>query len=231
MILNHNQNYYGVTLFINHILADGGTYLKLLEHLSQAYENPEYVAKSEPLFTIYFNKIDDFMVASFKKLSWKDKLLSSTSSIVFILNGFFQNQNNWSYLECILTKEKLDLIKEKNQNLPNEESSYSTNDTLFEFLSVIAIKIFIFPCNLKYRNFGIPKNYLGNADAFVSDLTKPENNYMLKHTDVRKSVNQLPQMYSFIPTFNSKYMADNSWVKLQNYLPGFSGKLIRQKFF
>jgi len=67
---------------------------KLLEHLSQAYEDPEYVAKSKPLFTIDFNKIDDFMAASLKKLSWKDQLLSSISFIVFILNCFFQNQNN-----------------------------------------------------------------------------------------------------------------------------------------
>ncbi len=131
VILNHNQNYYGVTLFMNHILADGGTYFKLLEHLSQAYEDSEYVAKSEPLFKIDFNNIDNFMAASFKKLSWKDQLLSSTSFIVFILNSFLQNKNNWSSLECILTKEKLDLIKGKNQNLSNEESAYSTNDALF----------------------------------------------------------------------------------------------------
>ncbi|MGD1806679.1 hypothetical protein ACP6PL_14730 [Dapis sp. BLCC M126] len=231
VILNHNQNYYGVTIFINHILADGGTYFKLLEYLSQAYEDPEYVAKSEPLFTIHFNKIDDFIEASFKQLSWKDKLLSSTSFLVFILKDFFQNKNNWSYLECILTKENLNSIKEKNKNLSQEESAYSTNDALFEFLSVVPIKRFIFPCNLRYRNVGIPENYLGNAEAFVSDLTKPENNYMLKHTDVRKSINQLPGIYSFLPTFNSKYMFHNSWVKLQNYLPGFGGKLIRQKLF
>ncbi|MGD1703647.1 hypothetical protein [Dapis sp. BLCC M229] len=231
VILNHNQNYYGVTLFVNHFIVDGGTYFLLLEYLSQAYEDPEYVAKSEPLFTIDFHKIDDFMAASFKKLSWKDKLLSSTSFIVFVLNGFFQNKNNWSSLECILTKEKLDLIKWKNKNLSNEEIAYSTNDALFEFLSVIPIKRFIFPCNLRYRNVGIPENYLGNAEAVVSDLTKPENNYMLKHTDVRKSVNQLPGIYSFVPTFNSKYMGHNSWVKLQNYLPGFGEKLILQKFF
>ena len=72
---------------------------------------------------------------------------------------------------------------------------------------------------------------MGNAEALVSDLTKPENNYMLKHTDVRKSVNQLPGIYSFLPTFNSKYMLHNSWIKLQNYLPDFGGKLIRQKLF
>jgi len=231
VILNHNQNYSGLTLFINHILADGGTYFKLLEHLSQAYEDSEYVAKSEPLFTIDFNKIDDFIATSFKKLSWKDRLLSSTSLIVFILNGFFQNQNNWSYLECILTKEKLDLIKGKNQNSSNPESAYSTNDALFEFLSVVPIKRFIFPCNLRYREVGIPEKLLGNAEVFVSDLTKLENNYILKHTDVRKSVNQLSQIYSFVPTFNSKYMVHNSWVKLQNYLPSFGGKLILQKAF
>ncbi|MGK7921488.1 MAG: hypothetical protein AB4080_15920 [Trichodesmium sp.] len=231
VILNHNQNYCGVTLLINHILGDGGTYFKLLEYLSQAYEDPEYVAKSEPLFTIDFQKIDDFMAASFKKLSWKDKLLSSTSFIVFILKSVFQNQNNWSYLECILTKENLDLIKGRNQNLSNEESAYSTNDALFEFLSVVPIKRFTFPCNLRARNIGIQENYLGNAEALVSDLTKPENSYMLTHTDVRKSVNQLPEIYSFLPTFNSKYMLHNSWIKLQNYLPGFGGKLILQKLF
>ncbi|NEP81230.1 MAG: hypothetical protein F6K39_25565 [Okeania sp. SIO3B3] len=231
VILNHNKNYYGVSLFVNHLIVDGGTYFLLLEYLSQAYEDPEYVAKSEPLFTIDFNKIDNFIAASFKKLSWKDKLLSSTSFIIFILNSLFQNKNNWSYLECILTKEKLDLIKRNNQNLPNEESAYSTNDALFEFLSVVPIKRFIFLCNLRYRNVDIPKNYLGNAEAFVLDLTKPENNYMLKHTDVRKSVNQFPRIYSFIPTFNSKYMAHDSWVKLQNYFPGFGGKLILQKLF
>ncbi|NES68201.1 MAG: hypothetical protein F6K24_24660, partial [Okeania sp. SIO2D1] len=76
-----------------------------------------------------------------------------------------------------------------------------------------------------------PANYLGNAEAFILDITKPENNYMLKHTDVRKSVNQLPRIYSFVPTFDGKYMGHNSWVKLQNYLPGFGGKLILQKFF
>ncbi len=231
VILNHNQNYYGVTLFVNHFIVDGGTYFLLLEYLSQAYEDPEYVAKSEPLFTIDFNKIDDFIAASFKKLSWKDKILSSTSFLVFLLNSFLQNKNNWSYLECILTKEQLDLIKRRNKNLSNEEIAYSTNDALFEFLSVVPIKRFIFPCNLRYRNVGIPENYLGNAEAFVLDLTKPENNYMLKHTDVRKSVNQLPRIYSFIPTFNSKYMAHDSWIKLQNYLPGFGGKLILQKLF
>ncbi|NES78736.1 MULTISPECIES: hypothetical protein [unclassified Okeania] len=231
VILNNNQDYCGITLLINHLIADGGTYFKLLEYLSQAYEDPEYVPKSEPLFTIDFNQIDDFIAASFKKLSWKEKLLSSTSFIVFILNSFLQNKNNWSYLECILTKEKLDLIKRRNQNLSNEESAYSTNDALFEFLSVVPIKRFIFPCNLRYRNVGIPENYLGNAEAFVSDLTKLENNYMLKHTDVRKSVNQLPGIYSFLPTFNGKYMGHNSWVKLQNYLPGFGGKLIMQKLF
>ncbi|NEP39092.1 MAG: hypothetical protein F6K25_27150 [Okeania sp. SIO2G4] len=231
VILDNNQDYCGITLLINHLIADGGTYFKLLEYLSQAYEDPEYVPKSEPLFTIDFNQIDDFIAASFKKLSWKEKLLSSTSFIVFILNSFLQNKNNWSYLECILTKEKLDLIKRRNQNLSNEESAYSTNDALFEFLSVVPIKRFIFPCNLRYRNVGIPENYLGNAEAFVSDLTKLENNYMLKHTDVRKSVNQLPGIYSFLPTFNGKYMGHNSWVKLQNYLPGFGGKLIMQKLF
>ena len=231
VILNHNQNYYGVTLLVNHFIVDGGTYFKLLEYLSQAYEDPDYVAKSEPLFTIDFNKIDNFIAANLKKLSWKDKFLSSTSFIVFILNGFFQNKNNWSYLECILTKEKLDLIKEKTKNLSKAESVYSTNDALFEFLSVVPIKRFIFPCNLRYRNLGIPENYLGNAEAFILDLTKPENNYMLKHTDVRKSVNELPQIYSFVPTFNGKYMGHNSWVKLQNYLPGFGGKLILQKLF
>ena len=98
VILNHNQNYYGVTLLVNHFIADGGTYFKLLEYLSQAYEDLEYVSKSEPLFKINFNKMDDFISASFKKLSWKDKLFSSTSFIVFILNSFFQNKNNWSYL-------------------------------------------------------------------------------------------------------------------------------------
>ncbi|NEQ77188.1 MAG: hypothetical protein F6K23_31770 [Okeania sp. SIO2C9] len=231
VILNHNQDYCGITLLINHLIADGGTYFLLLEYLSQAYEDPEYVAKYEPLFTIDFNKIDDFIAASFKKLSWQDQLLSSTSFIVFILNSLFQNKNNWSYLECILTKEKLDLIKRKNQNLPNEESAYSTNDALFEFLSVVPIKRFVFLCNLRYRNVGIPANYLGNAEAFILDITKPENNYMLKHTDVRKSVNQLPRIYSFVPTFDGKYMGHNSWVKLQNYLPGFGGKLILQKFF
>ena len=231
VILNHNQNYYGVTLLVNHFIADGGTYFKLLEYLSQAYEDLEYVSKSEPLFTINFNKMDDFISASFKKLSWKDKLFSSTSFIVFILNSFFQNKNNWSYLECILTKEKLDLIKGKNKNISNEKSAYSTNDALFEFLSVVPIKRFIFPCNLRYRKVGIPENYLGNAEALVLDLTKPENNYMLKHTNVRKAVNQIPKIYSFIPTFNGKYMAHNSWVKLQNNLPGFGGKLILQKIF
>ncbi|NET75376.1 hypothetical protein [Okeania sp. SIO1F9] len=231
VILNNNQDYCGITLLINHLIADGGTYFKLLEYLSQAYEDPEYVPKSEPLFTIDFNQIDDFIAASFKKLSWKEKLLSSTSFIVFILNSFLQNKNNWSYLECILTKEKLDLIKRRNQNLSNEESAYSTNDALFEFLSVVPIKRFFFPCNLRYRNVGIPENYLGNAEALVLDLTKPENNYMLNHTDVRKSVNLLPRIYSFVPTFDGKYMGHNSWVKLQNYLPGFGGKLILQKFF
>ncbi|NEO55401.1 MAG: hypothetical protein F6K54_21420 [Okeania sp. SIO3B5] len=231
VILNHNQNYYGITLLINHLIADGGTYFKLLEYLSQAYEDPEYVPKSEPLFTIDFHKIDNFIAAGFKKLSWKDKILSSTSFIVFILTSLFQNKNNWSYLECILTKEKLDLIKSRSKNLSNEESAYSTNDALFEFLSVIPIKRFIFPCNLRYKNVGIAKNYLGNAEALVLDFTKPENNYMLKHTDVRKSVNQLSRIYSFVPTFNGKYITHNSWVKLQNYLPGFGGKLIMQKFF
>ncbi|NEP85984.1 MAG: hypothetical protein F6K18_03655 [Okeania sp. SIO2C2] len=231
VILNHNQNYYGITLFVNHLIADGGTYFQLLEYLSQAYEDPEYVAKSEPLFTIDFNKIDNFMAASFQKLSWKDKLLSSTSFIVFILRYFLQNKNNWSYIECILTKEKLDLIKRKNQNQPNKEIAYSTNDALFEFLSVVPIKRFIFPCNLRYRNVGIPENYLGNAEALVSDLTKAENNYMFKHTDVRKSINELPRIYSLIPTFNNNYFFHNSWVKLQNYLPGFGGKLILQKVF
>ncbi|NEQ38807.1 MAG: hypothetical protein F6K40_22060 [Okeania sp. SIO3I5] len=229
--MNHDQNYYGITLLINHFIADGGTYFKLLEYFSQAYEDPEYVAKSEPLFTIDFKKIDDFMAASFKKLSWKNKLLSSTSLIIFILKVFFKNKKNWSYLECILTKENLDLIKGKNQNLSNEETAYSTNDALFEFLSVVPIKRFIFPCNLRYRNIDIPENYLGNAEAFVSDLTKPENNYILNHTDVRKSVNQLPEIYSFLPTFNSKYIFHNSWIKLQNYLPAFGGKLIQQKLF
>ncbi|MEB3339800.1 MAG: acyltransferase [Okeania sp.] len=231
VILNHNQNYYGVSLLINHFIADGGTYFKLLEYLSQAYEDTEYVANSEPLFTIDFQKIDDFIATNFKKLSWQDKILSSTSFIVFVLNSFFQNQDNWSYLECILTKEKLDLIKRNSKNLSNEESAYSTNDALFEFLSVVPIKRFIFLCNLRYRNVGIPKNYLGNAEAFVLDLTKPENNYMLKHTDVRKSVNELPRIYGFISTFDGKYLCHNSWVKLQNYSPGFGGKLIFQKFF
>lgn len=231
VVLNHNQNYCGITLLINHLIADGGTYFKLLEYLSQAYEDPEYVPKSEPLFTIDFNQIDDFIATSFKKLPWKDKLLSSTSFIVFILNSIFKNKHNWSYLECILTKEKLNLIKRKNKNLSNEESAYSTNDALFEFLSVVPIKRFIFPCNLRSRNVGIPENYLGNAEALVLDLTKPENNYMLKHTDVRKSVNQLSRIYSYVPTFNGKYMAHNSWVKLQNYLPGFGGKLILQRLF
>lgn len=231
VILNHNKNYYGITLLINHLIADGGTYFKLLEYLSQAYEDSEYVAQSEPLFTIDFNKIDHFIATNFKKLSWKDKLLSSTSFFVFILNGFWQNKNNWSYLECILTKEKLDLIKRKNENISNKESAYSTNDALFEFLSVVPIERFIFPCNLRYRNVGIPENYLGNAEALVLDLTKQENNYMLKHTDVRKAVNQLPRIYSFVPTFNGKYIGHNSWVKLQNYLPGFGGKLIMQRFF
>ncbi len=231
VILNHNQDYYGVTLLVNHFIIDGGTYFLLLEYLSQAYEDQEYVAKSEPLFTIDFPKIDDFITASFQKLSWKDKLLSSTSFIVFILNSFLQNKNNWSYLECILTQEKLDLIKGKNQNLSNQEIAYSTNDALFEFLSVVPIKRFIFPCNLRYKNVGIPENYLGNAEALIVDLTKPENNYMLKHSDVRQSVNQLPAIYSFVPTLNSKYMAHDSWVKLQNYLQGFGGKLILQKLF
>jgi len=54
---------------------------------------------------------------------------------------------------------------------------------------------------------------------------------MLKHTDVRKSVNQLPKIYSFVPTFDGRYMAHNSWIKLQNYLPGFGGKLILQRRF
>ncbi|RQH08177.1 hypothetical protein D5R40_24390 [Okeania hirsuta] len=231
MILNNNQDYCGITLLINHLIADGGTYFKLLEYLSRAYEYPGYVPKSEPLFTIYFNNIDNFISVNFKKLSWKEKLLSSTSFIVFILNSFLQNKNNWSYLECILTKEKLDLIKRRNKNLSNEEIPYSTNDALFEFLSVVPIKRFFFPCNLRYRNVGIPENYLGNAEALVLDLTKPENNYMLNHTDVRKSVNLLPRIYSFVPTFDGKYMGHNSWVKLQNYLPGFGGKLILQKFF
>ncbi|NET41093.1 hypothetical protein [Okeania sp. SIO2B3] len=229
--MNHNQNYYGVTLLVNHLIVDGGTYFLLLKYLSQAYEDPEYVPKSEPLFTIDFNKIDDFIAASFKKLSWKDKLLNSTSSIILICKMLVQNKNNWSSLECILTKEKLDLIKRKNQNLDNQEKVYSTNDALFEFLSVVPIKRFIFPGNLRYRNVGIPENYLGNADVFVSDLTKAESNYMLKHTDVRKSVNQFPLIYSLIPALNEDYIFHNSWVKLQNYSPSFGGKLILQKLF
>lgn len=56
-------------------------------------------------------------------------------------------------------------------------------------------------------------------------------NFILKHTEVRKSVNELPQIYSFIPTFNSNYIVHNSWVKLQGYFPSFGGKLIRQKQF
>ncbi len=230
VILNHNQNYYGISLLVNHLIADGGTYFQLLEYLSQAYEDSEYVGKSEPLFTIDSNKMDDFIAVGLKNLSWKDRLLSSTFFIFYTLNNIFlQNKNHWSYIECILTKEKLDLIKRKSKNLSNE-SSYSTNDALFEFLSVVPIKQFLFPCNLRARNVGIPENYLGNAEAVVSDLTKPEKNYMLKHTDVRKSVNQLPRRYSLISTFNGNYISHNSWIKLQN-LPGFGGKLILQKWF
>ena len=57
LILNHNQSYYGIILLINHFIADAGTYFKLLEYLSQAYEDPEYAPKSEPLFTIDFDKM------------------------------------------------------------------------------------------------------------------------------------------------------------------------------
>ena len=229
VILNHNHSYYGITLIVNHFIADGGTYFKLLEYLSRAYEDPEYVPKSEPLFTINFDKMDDFIAAGLKKSSWKDKLLSSTVFLFYALNIFLRNKNNWSYIECILTKDKLDLIKRKSKNISNE-SAYSTNDALFEFLSVVPIKQFIFPCNLRSRNVGIPENYLGNAELVVSDLTKPENNYMLKHTDVRKSVNQLPQRYGLISTLTWTLQLHNSWVKLQN-LPSFSGELILQKCF
>ncbi|MCL2933684.1 MAG: hypothetical protein MGG11_15980 [Trichodesmium sp. MAG_R03] len=229
VILNHNQSYYGITLLVNHFIADGGTYFKLLEYLSQAYEDPEYVVKSEPLFTIDSDKMDNFIAENLKKLSWKDKLLGSRVFIFYALNIFLRTKNNWSYIECILTKEKLDLIKRKSKNLSNE-SAYSTNDALFEFLSVVPIKQFIFPCNLRARNVGIPENYLGNAELIISDLAKPENNYMLKHTDVRKSVNQLPKRYGLISTLTMNVLSHNSWVKLQN-LPGFSGKLIWQKWF
>jgi len=88
VILNHNQNYYGITLLVNHLIADGGTYFKLLEYLSRAYEDPEYVAKSEPLFTIDSNKMDNFITAGLKNFSWKDQLLSSTFFTLFALNIF-----------------------------------------------------------------------------------------------------------------------------------------------
>ncbi|NEO76803.1 hypothetical protein [Moorena sp. SIO4G3] len=229
VILNHNHNYYGITLLVNHVIADGATYFKLLEYLSQAYEDPEYVAKSEPLFTIDFNKMDNYIAASLKKISWKDKLLMSIFPIAQPLNIFLRNKNNWSYMECILTKEKLDLIKRKIQNISNE-SVYSTNDAFFQFLSVVPLKQFAFACNLRGRNLGIPENYLGNAISIVLDFTKPGNNYLLKHTDVRKAINQLPSRYGFISTITFNLRGHISWVKLQN-LPSFSGKLILQKWF
>ncbi|NEP51308.1 MAG: hypothetical protein F6K65_21910 [Moorea sp. SIO3C2] len=229
--MNYNQTYSGITLLVNHCIVDGGTYFQLLEHLAKAYGDPDYVSKSEPLWTVNFNKIDDFINARFKEMSWNDKLLSPTSFFAYLFRCLFVNKSDWSCIKCILNKENLDLIKQKTKNLYDGETVYSTNDALFEFLSVTPIKRFIFFSNLRYRKVGIPENYLGNAEAIVSGLTQPENHYMLKHSDVRKTVNDLRGIYTFLPVLNSDYLMINTWIKLQN-LPSFGdNEVVLQKYF
>ena len=235
VVLSYHKNYSSLTLLINHCIADGATYFQLFKHLSKAYKDPEYVAKSEPLFTINFNQIDKFMNLNFNRLSLKDKILRSIYGgflgRVYLLRLIFRDKSKWNYLICILTKKQLDFIKKETKNIDNQKVAYSTNDALFEFLSVVPVEIFSFPCNLRIRNLGISENYLGNAEFIVTDLTKRSNNYMLKHSDVRKSINDITERYSFTELFNEKYIYHNSWVKLQDYLPSFGGQLILQKVF
>lgn len=231
LILNYNQTYSGITLLVNHLIVGGGTYFQFLEHLAKAYGDPDYVSKSEPLWTVNFNKIDNFLNARLKERSWNEKLLSSTFIFAYLLRSLFTNKSDWSCIKCILTKENLDLIKQKIQKMYDGETVYSRNDALLEFLSVTPIKRFIIVINLRYRKFDIPENYLGNAETIVSGLTQPENNYMLKHSDVRKTINELRGLYSFLPVFNSEFLIINSWIKLQS-LPSFGeNDIVLQKNF
>lgn len=139
VILNYNYSYYGIILIVNYFIVDGGIYFKLLEYFFWVYEDLEYVFKFELLFIINFDKMDDFIVAGLKKFLWKDKFLSLMVFFFFVLNIFLWNKDNWSYIVCILIKDKLDLIKRKSKNILNE-SVYSINDVLFEFLLVVFIK-------------------------------------------------------------------------------------------
>jgi len=214
----------GIALFVNHHIADGSAYFKILEYLSKEYREPGCLAKMDKLFTLKFGGTDIFIKKQEKKNTFFNNILNRLYYPLYFIRIIFRRKNQWDIFKCVLTSSQLKQIK------CQINGSYSTNDALFEFLNCEPIHGFCFPCDLRNKNVGIDPKTLGNAEFLLFNLTKASNNYMLKHSDVRDLIGKLQRNLNLRVMFSNKYMGLNSWVKVQ-YFPTFESPVIIQETF
>lgn len=224
LVLGEYDNGFGITLIVNHCLCDGATYFKLLEILSLAYKNPDYVNDYKPLFTYNKKNVTDF-VRNFKnKIGFINGLKFHFFKKIYKVSLYLRRTKNLSLLRVFLDVNDLQRIKNQFKDC------YSINDALFEFTCESSLNQYGYLTNIRERNEGIDERYFGNAQLFIFNKTESKDRYMLKHYSLRNAMEKFTYNYSIYYMFKQSYAISDLLAGVQ-YMPIFETNPIRQQFF
>jgi len=221
-ILVQGKNLWGLALLVNHYIADGNIFYKILEYLSLEYNSKGALSAYKKLFTYDIKSSMEFIVWLIRKngnfitkLRWL--LLNRQQD----KQAKLSNSNMYCSLKCILKSSDLDFIKSKVKN------SFSTNDALLEIITPVPNQITGILMNLRNLNQShIDINYFGNAEWVV--CTSPNNSEgKLTHDAVRDAIVNLRLDTKIRDLIFEDVLFHNSWVKIQ-YIPNFGSECSRQ---